>query len=273
MSHRSSDDPTVLVLSGLGLTAAVAARVVAALPSDLRIIRVPFRDADGDRDTRIRADAAMDPAVGRAVAALAAAGAETAHVVGLSVGGMVAQELAIRHPEIVRSLVLGATSVGGELCVPPEEPVRDLIDRLDELPAEEGLWACVPYLYAPRTRHRHAPRIGEDIARRASEPLDPAWFRGQRAISRSHDAGARLAAITAPTLVVHGEEDRILPPENGRRLAAAIAGAQLITLPHGAHAFPTDAPEVGRELVRFLRAQSRPRRTSPRHRTARADRA
>jgi pimeloyl-ACP methyl ester carboxylesterase len=266
---RPRPRPVVLALSGIGLTAAVAVRWVAGLSSEHRVIRV----SDGDVDAPAEEGSGMEARVSRAIAALDAAGVESAHVVGLSFGGAVAQEIAIRHPERVRSLVLGATSGGGELYVPPEQPVRDFLRGLDELPAEEGLWGSIPYLYAPRTRRRHALRIGEDVARRVTEPLDPADLRAQCTAARTHDAGARLDRITAPTLILHGEEDRMLPAENGRRLASAIAGAHLVTLPHGAHAFPTDVPEAARELVNFVRAQSGPRRGLTRPRDARAGRA
>jgi pimeloyl-ACP methyl ester carboxylesterase len=261
----------VVVLSGVGLTAGVAARLLDALSAAHRVISIGAADGDGHGSPRD--DAGMDARVARAIAALDAGGAEDAHVVGLSFGGMVAQEIAIRHPARVRSLVLGATSAGGELCVPPAPPVSEFLRRLHELPAEEGLWGSVPYLYAPRTRQRHAGRIGEDLARRASEPLHPGAFRAQQAAARAHDAAARLERITAPTLVIHGEEDRVLPPENGRRLAASIAGARLLTLRHAAHAFPTDQPEIARELVSFVRAQSRPRPEPAGRRNARAARA
>jgi 3-oxoadipate enol-lactonase len=260
--------PVVLLLTGVGLTAAIAARTAQGLAEHFRVLVAPVGGTAGGLQ-----GAQSVATVDGALALLDVARVQGAHVVGLSFGGVIAQELAIRHPERVRSLILGATSAGGELCVPPEGPIRDFIRHLGDVPAEEGLWGAVPYVYAPRTRHRHAPRIGEDIARRLTHPLDRRSFDRQRATAQAHDAGGRLARITAPTLVVHGEEDRILPPENGRRLAAAIEGARLITLPHAAHAFPTDLPDANRELVRFLRDHSRPRRASAARRNASAGRA
>jgi len=258
----------VLLLTGVGLTAASAARTADALAAHFRVTVAPVADtAAGPQDSLAVAT------VDGAIALLDAARVQRAHIVGLSFGGVIAQEIAIRHPDRVQALILGATSAGGELCVRPERPIREFIRGLGDVPAEEGLWGVVPYVYAPRTRHGHAPRIGEDIAWRLTHPLDPRSFDRQRAAAEAHSTGDRLAQITAPTLVVHGEEDRILPPENGRRLAAAIGGAQLITLPHGAHAFPTDLPDVNRELVRFLRDHSRPRRASEARRNARAGHA
>jgi pimeloyl-ACP methyl ester carboxylesterase len=258
--------PTVLLLTGVGLTAAVGLRIAAELRADFRVLAAPAGDA---AEGQVLAEASVDGAT----ALLDAAGVDQAHIVGLSFGGVIAQELAIRDPRRVRSLVLGATSAGGALSVPPEAPIRAFLRGLGDLPVEERLWGAVPYVYAPRTRHRHAPLIGQDIARRLRHPLDPSALRRQQATAQAHDAVARLARISAPTLVVHGEEDRLVPVDNGRRLAAAIGGAQLVTLPHGAHAFPTDVPDANRELVSFLLAHSRPRPRSPAGRNARAARA
>ena len=261
--------PPVLFLTGAGLTAAVALRPIAELQAHFHVLGAPL---DAAAEAAAGDDAAVT-AVDDAMALLDAAGIDQAHVVGLSFGGVLAQEIAIRHPRRVCSLVLAATSAGGELYARPEPGIRQFIRRLSELPAEEGLWAAVPYLYAPATRHHHAPLIGEDIARRLSWPVDPRSYGRQHATARAHDASARLAQITAPTLVIHGEQDRIVPLDNGRRLADGIAGAQFQSLPGGAHAFPTDVPEASRELVNFLRAHSRPPRSGAATRTARAARA
>jgi 3-oxoadipate enol-lactonase len=129
------------------------------------------------------------------------------------------------------------------------------------------------YLYAPETRRHHAPLIGEDIAQRLGRPVDPRSYGREHATARAHDTGARLVQITAPTLVMHGEQDRVVPPENGRRLASRIVGATFMSLPGGAHAFPTDVPEAARELFTFLRAHSRPPRSSAMTQTGRAGRA
>lgn len=248
----------MLVLTGVGLTAAVALRWVAEIEEHFDVIA----PADGDPPTPAGALALLD-----------SAGAEQAHVVGLSFGGTIAQEIAITHPQRIRSLVLASSTAGGERYVLADRAVRDFLRRLAELPAEEGLWASVPYLYAATTCRRHAPLIGEDIAHRLKGRLDPRFYDRQHAATRAHDAGARLAEIRAPTLVLHGDEDRILPLDNGQRLADGIAGARFVPVPGGAHAFPTDVSGSTRELVSFLLEQSPRRAGSAARRTGRATRA
>ncbi len=261
--------PPVLLLAGIGLTAAVALRLAAPLQERFRVLSTTLGAVADDRSAVAPAVTTVD----NAVALLDDAGAEQAHIVGLSFGAAIAQEITIRHPERVRSLVLGSSTAGGELYVAPERSIRQFLRRLPDLPAEEGLWATVPYLYAETTCRRYAPLIGEDIARRIGRPLEPRSYRAQHAFARAHDASTRLAAITAPTLVIHGENDRILPPGNGRLLADAIGGAQFIALPAGAHGFPTDVPEAGRELVSFLLAHSQSGGRPRAARTGRAGRA
>ena len=261
--------PPVLVLTGAGLTASVATRLVDELTGNFEVVG-PWK-----------ADIAV-PSVEHALGLLDDAVIDRAHVVGLSFGGVLAQELAIEHPERVRSLVLGATSAGGARYAAPEPRVRQFLRRLAELPPEEGLWATVPYLYAADTLRHRAPLVGEDIARRLSRPVEPRTYRRQHSAARAHNASGRLARITVPTLVIHGEHDRIVPLENARLLAAGIAGAQLVTLPGGAHAILTDVLEAAREIVDFLVAHARWRAGSapmdPGHaqgpsRTARVNRA
>ncbi len=253
---RHNTRSPVLFLTGIGLTAGAVRRPIAELEKHFQVLAPPATPED-------------------ALAVLDAAGADQAHVVGFSFGGSIAQQLAIKHPHRVRSLFLGSSTAGGDLYLPPDQDVRDFLGRLDELPAEEGLWASVPYLYAPRTWRRHALLIGEDIAERLTRPLNPHAYRRQRADARAHDVGAHLAEITAPTLVVHGQQDRVLPVGNGQRLAAGIPGARFMPLKGGAHAFPTDVPDATNELVSFLLEHSprRPGSTSPSTRSGRVTRA
>lgn len=250
--------PPVLFLTGVGLTAAVALRWIVALEAHFQVITAPLGASGDDGAPGERAMNAADDAV----AMIEGGGADQAHVVGLSLGGVIAQEIAIRHPRRVCSLVLASSSAGGERYVPPEPAIRRFIRGLDGLPIEEGVWATAPYLYAAATRGDHAPRIGEDIAQFLARTLDPRSYRRQYAIARAHDAAARLGQITAPTLVMHGEQDRILPLDNGRLLADGIAEARFVALPGGAHGFPTDLPDTSAELVSFLLEHS-PRPVGP----------
>jgi pimeloyl-ACP methyl ester carboxylesterase len=193
-----------------------------------------------------------------AVAVLDAAGTDRAHAYGISLGGMIAQELALRHPERVDALVLGATTPGGPDAVAADYDTLAFFRRRGEMSAEEAVWASVPYNYGPRTRAERAHLIGEDIAQRLRYPIEPEPYAAQLAAALGHDAHARLGEVAAPTLIVHGEADRMVAPENARLLAAAVPDAVLETFPGAGHLYPTDEPAADRAVARFLSERSSP---------------
>ena len=161
-----------------------------------------------------------------ALAVLDAAGVDAAHVYGFSLGGMVAQKVALRAPGRVRSLVIGATHPGGRRATIPGPEVISFFRRRPNLPQEEAAWASVPFNYGARCRREHVDRIAQDIARRLSAPFAAAAYRAQLMAGSTHDCGARLREISAPTLVVHGREDRMIPVQNAEALADGIPDAR-----------------------------------------------
>ena len=248
----TGDGPAVLLVMGLGLPGDAWWRTVPVLARALRVVSFDNRGSGRSRTPRGSfsvADMAAD-----AVAVLDAAGIARAHVYGMSMGGMIAQELALRHPDRVGALVLGATSPGGTVATPPDAELLSFLARRAALPPEEGRWASVPYVYSVRTRGAAGQRIGEDFARRRSYAFDPNGYRAQLAAALGHDAGARLGQITAPTLVVHGAEDRMVPAENGRTIAAAVPGAEFLLLDDAAHLYTTDEPGADESVLEFLLA-------------------
>jgi 3-oxoadipate enol-lactonase len=191
-----------------------------------------------------------------AVSVLDEAGIDSAHVYGISLGGMIAQEVALRHPSRVRALVLGATTAGGANLVPASEEVNAFVRLRAQMTADHAVWASVPINYAPRTRREGGQLIAEDIAQRLRFPVEPPYYSAQLAAAQAHEA--RIEAIRAPALVVHGEEDVLIPPANGERLAELIPGAELSMWRGAAHLYFTDEPAVDRYVARWLTARSSP---------------
>jgi pimeloyl-ACP methyl ester carboxylesterase len=241
----------VLLVMGLGMSATGWWRTVPVHASaGLRVITFDNRGVgrsgrpSGPYTTAMLAD--------DAVAVLDAASLERAHVYGISLGGMIAQEIALRHPRRVARLVLGATTPGGHAASPASETMLAFFHRRGQMPAEEAVWASVPYNYSAQTRGEHGDRIAQDIGQRLRYPIEAEFYAAQLAAAIAHDAHDRLTEIRAPTLVVHGLEDVMVPPPNGRLLAGLIPGARLLELSGAAHLYPTDEPRADHEIAAFL---------------------
>jgi pimeloyl-ACP methyl ester carboxylesterase len=249
--ERSGSGPPVLLIMGLGMNATGWWRTIPVLAgAGLEVIT--FDNRGVGRSGRPEGPYSAAAMADDALTVLDACGVERAHVYGISLGGMIAQEVALRAPERVHRLVLGATTPGGELAVGADEQTLTFFRRRAEMTAEEAVWASVPYNYARRTREHHCQRIADDIVQRLRFPIEARPYEAQLTAALGHDTGSRLATITAPTLVVHGAEDRMVSPVNGEILAERIPGAALATLPEAAHLYPTDEPEADRMIAEFL---------------------
>jgi 3-oxoadipate enol-lactonase len=241
----------VLLVMGLGMSLTGWWRTVPVLASaGLRVITFDNRGVGrsgrppGPYTTAMLAD--------DAVAVLDAASLERAHVYGISLGGMIAQEIALRHPGRVARLVLGATTAGGPAATVADDATLAFFTRRGLMPAPEAVWASVPYNYSTQTRGEHGERIAQDIAQRLRYPIEPEFYAAQLAAAIAHDTQDRLAEIQAPTLVVHGLQDVMVPPANGHVLARLIPGARLLELTGAAHLYPTDDPRADVEIAAFL---------------------
>src|SRR5262245_44051430 len=154
-----------------------------------------------------------------AAAVLDAAGVESAHVYGVSMGGMIAQEFALQYPGRVRSLILGCTAAGGPQAVRAEPEVIEFLRRPATEDRVTALEASVPYIYDLAT-----PRnlIDEDLAlRRQWLPRPQSYFAQLQGIF-SWEAFSRLDQIKMPTLIIHGASDRLVPAGNGKLIAEKI---------------------------------------------------
>jgi pimeloyl-ACP methyl ester carboxylesterase len=165
---------------------------------------------------------------------------------------MVAQQLALRHPSRVKSLVLGATHPGGPRAVAPDREVLEFFHRRPDLPQEEASWASVPYNYGPHCRRRHGARIAEDLAQRLAHPFPADAYRAQLYAASLHNCLGRLARIRAPTLIVHGRHDRLIPVQNAELMAGRIPNAQLLILERSGHLYPTEQPTIDETIASFL---------------------
>ena len=187
-----------------------------------------------------------------AAAVLDAAGVEAAHVFGLSMGGMIAQEFALQYPKRVRSLILGCTAAGGPHAVKAEAAVTETLLRQGMTP-EESRAAITPFIYDSGTPPE---RIDEDMTIRMKWYPTPQGYAGQLQAIFGWEAYSRIAQISVPTVVIHGETDRLIPAANAKLIADRIPGAKLVLIPQASHIFDTDQPAAALQaILEFLGAQ------------------
>ena len=248
--ESTGDGPPVLLIMGLGLSGGAWWRTVPVLAGRLRVITFDARGIG--RSPSTRHNYTVEAMADDAAAVLDGVGLDSAHVYGISLGGMVAQNLVLRHPERVRGLVLGATHAGGRRATMPDRDVLAFFSRRAGMAMEEAAWASVPYNYGPRCREEQVDRIAEDIERRLENPFKPAAYRAQLYAAGLHNTYGRLPRIRVPTLVVHGQHDRVIPVENARMMAERIPGCRLQVLLESGHLYPTEEPEVDEDIAAFL---------------------
>jgi 3-oxoadipate enol-lactonase len=254
--ESSGEGPAVLLIAGQGMTVDGWWATIPVLERSFRVIA--FDNRGTGSSSRSPWPYSVAQMAEDAVAVLDAAGEQRAHVYGISLGSLVAQEVALRHPDRVHALVLGASSAGGFAAYkpPPTSFAQTFLVRAGTMGPEEAEWAAVPYTYAEKTRRLHVERIGADIAHRVKSAPEPLAYMHQAAAVAAHDAYGRLNKMTAPTLVVHGEQDVFVPPANALVLAERIPAAELRLWPEAGHMYTIDEPEADREIARFLQRHS-----------------
>ncbi|MGP3935401.1 alpha/beta fold hydrolase [Nonomuraea sp. KM88] len=186
-----------------------------------------------------------------------AIGWPAAHVVGASMGGMIAQSLAIRHPARVLTLT-SIMSTPGPTVAPPTEAAfaaltaRPAAERAAVMAQALETYAVIGSPGYAMDRERVVRRAGRAFDR----CFDPAGTGRQlAAIMASGDRTDLLASLTMPALVLHGEDDPLVPVEGGRATAAAIPGARLVTYPGMGHDLPEPLwPEIAREITKLTAA-------------------
>jgi pimeloyl-ACP methyl ester carboxylesterase len=185
---------------------------------------------------------------------LAGLGIPRAHVFGVSMGGMIAQRIALRHPERVRGLGLGCTNCGRG-SVPAERRIADLLRLVpnDPMDAREVARRQEEAYYMPAFRGRERALIEGLFDLVGRNPTPAHAVQGHLKAIDTFDGCGDLARIQAPTLVITGAGDPLIPAENSRLLASRIPGARLVVLPDASHFFWIEKPrEAAAALIGFF---------------------
>lgn len=241
----------ILLLTGLGSKRLGWARQLDVFGREYRTIAMDYRDT-GDSDEVAEAYTAADLA-DDAAALLSALGVARAHVVGISLGGFTALNFALRHAGMLDKLALVSTSAGGSAHVPASAEILALLTPAPGMEAGARAINVYSRIMAAEFVAAHPEEL-ERIAEiaRYRQQTSASYMRQLRAVL-AHDVADSLHRISAPTLVIHGDLDPLIPPQNGAYLASHIAGARRIVYPGVGHIPIVErADDFNRDILAFL---------------------
>lgn len=179
-------------------------------------------------------------------------GVDAAHIFGISMGGMIAQHFALNYPQRVISLILGCTYCGGVHSIQPQpEATAALFDfgRLKNMTPEEVTRQAMPFCYSQEFIVRNPDIIEERVAKQLEYPTPGHGAMRQAGAIMGHDTYELLPKMKLPTLVIAGDNDRLIPVENSRILASRIPEAELVILKDPGHEFFIEAAEEANNAI------------------------
>lgn len=188
---------------------------------------IVFDNIGAGRSSKPNRPYTIEEMADHAAAVLDAAQVKQAGVVGLSMGGMIAQELALRHPDRIHRLVLGCTHCGGSKRIPPNQNVIQRFADNTGLSPEEIIDKNLEFLVTPQFLKKGSAALKRYKKRQLSAPFQPDYaLKRQLEAIGGFDTCERIANIHVPTLILTAEQDILVPPENGRFLSSRIPGAK-----------------------------------------------
>jgi 3-oxoadipate enol-lactonase len=251
--HVGRRAPWLVLIQGLGFDRSGWAPVISALRRRFRLVlidnRGSGRSTTADRKFTV-ADMAMD-----VTAVLDRSRITRAHVLGASLGGMVAQELAIRFPQRVDRLVLACTTPGWPYGYPmPRASVRRMTEAAS-LPVEVAQRSLVENALAPDTLETHPELVERIVRKQKAKSGDPASWKALANAGATYSGGTRQSLIQAPTLIMYGDADEVVDPRNSKLLASRIPSSQVVVFPGLGHLFFWEKPaQFAKAVTSFLQA-------------------
>ncbi len=242
-----SGDPLLMIMGVSGTHVSWGTDLLGRLEPDFDCITYDHRGVgrsaplDGPFTVRDLAD--------DAAAVLDELDVHSAHVFGVSMGGMVAQELALAHPDRVRSLILGCTSAGGRESL-LEGPTFERLDRARAAGHHEQALRIMFELNVSADYAAEPAHFAEFRSSTLAVPVSPTTIGYQASAAKTHDARSRLAQLAPPCLVVHGDQDQVVPVVEGLLLVGLVPDVRLHVLPGVGHGFWWEQPEFVATLIR-----------------------
>jgi 3-oxoadipate enol-lactonase len=226
----------VVLLMGLGCSSAMWFRIAPHLARNHRVILLDNRGS-GQTQTNPALVHRITAMAQDVAAVLDAAGEPSAHMVGFSMGGMIAQQFAVDYPNRLKSLALMGTQPGYPWATQAARPVMRLLFEKVKMSAEESLRQMRPHTYS---RHTADTLFEEDALVRLANTPTTRDYQAQLYGLFYWSVYSQLPHFKVPTLVMHGQEDALIPIENGRLIASRIPGARLVELEKASHWLMTD---------------------------------
>lgn len=252
--QREGSGEPLLWITGFAISSEIFSPVIDTYAAEFDCVRYDNRGAG--RSPAPWRITSIPELAGDAVRLMDALGIDSAHVYGLSMGGMVAQEVAIRFPDRVRGLVLGCTTHGGPRAVLPSPRIAAALTARSA-PTEVRAQLVGQALFSEEFRRREPALVRSHLGLLNAHRTSARGAVSHLAASTYHDTRARLGRIAAPTLVLHGDVDVLTPPANARLLADAIPDATLALVRGAGHAYLLEQPQESHRLfLDWLRARS-----------------
>lgn len=247
---------TIVLVMGLGGHASEwGAAFLADLAADHRVVRLDNRGIAQSQTTAT--SWTMEDMAADVLAVIDALGLPHVHLVGTSMGGMVSQLVAAKHPSRVSKLVLMATMFGGADSIPPEPRAQAVLIPVPGMPVAEQRRRGLRTLTSDTFADDHAELIEMLVAQRERNPTPGPTFKAQFDAIMASDRSAVLKDIRCPTLVIHGDLDPLVPVRNGHLLAERIPGARFALLEGCGHLPHLERPVETAKLVRDFVAEPR----------------
>jgi pimeloyl-ACP methyl ester carboxylesterase len=246
--RRGTGEPLLLIMGMSGTHLHWGKPFLAELEQSFDVVAYDHRGVG--QSSRVEAPFTIADLADDALALMDALELESAHVMAISMGGMVAQELALRHPERIRTLVLGCTYPGGPgSSLTDQEVIAELTAAMLSGDREQAIRAgwkvnVSSAFAAGQADYQAFAEIAHQL------PVAVPVIMAQAQAVGGHDTSARLPQMRIPTLVIHGTADRMLPSSNGEVIAAAIPGARLELMEGVGHLFFWEEPQRSAALVR-----------------------
>jgi pimeloyl-ACP methyl ester carboxylesterase len=247
--ERSGSGPPLLMIMGMSGTALHWGEpFLDALRGDFEVIVYDHRGVGAS--SRLEGAITIAEMAEDAAGLLTALEIDSAHVVGISMGGMIAQELALTHPQRVRTLTLGCTYCGGEgSSLTSPEVLQRLTEAMFSGDRERALRVAFE-VNVSAAMAENSELFDRSLAIDKQRAVAVGVVMAQMQACIAHDTSARLSELAVPTLVVHGTEDEMLPVENGRLIASRIPDSRLEIFDGVGHLFVWEEPQRAAELVR-----------------------